>query len=176
MGSGVGQPLEVGKVMTGFGQLESTLDSIACSSMHRGEGGEGVDLLVGIDHLVVGGPESIEVGCDSPVLQISGLILDDGESGGWASDDLEQPVGEWNDGLLRVVDSGVYVDDGRGGGSDIGVGGASDSEVVHLFDPLGRSIDAFCGEDLEVRVVAVILDIAGRGSGEGLFVVQDLFL
>ena len=173
---GVGQPFEVGEMVTGFGQLESALDSIACSSMHGGEGGEGVDLLVGVHHLIVGGPESIEVGCDPPVFQVSGLVLDDGESGGWASDDLEQPIREWNDGLLRVVDPGVHVNDGRGSGSDVGVGKASDSEVVHLFDPFGRSIDAFCGEDLEVRVVAIVLNIAGRGNGEGLLVVQDLFL
>ena len=176
VGPGVGQPFEVGKVVTGFGQLESALDGIACSSMHGSEGGEGVDLLIGVHHLVVGGPESIEVGCDSPILQVSGLVLDDGESGGWAGDDLEQPIREWNDGLLRVIDPGIHVDDGRGGGSDVGVGEAGNLEVVHLFDPLGRSIDAFCGEDLEVRVMAIVFDIAGRGSGEGLLVVQDLFL
>ena len=176
VGPGVGQPLEVGKVMTGLGQFESALDGIACSSMHGGEGGEGVDLLVGVHHLVVGSPESVEVGCDPPVLQISGLVLDDGESGGRASNDLEQPVGEWNDGLVRVVDPGIYVDDGRGSGADIGVGEAGDSEVVHLLDPFGRSIDALCGEDLEVRIVAVIFDVAGRGSGEGLLVMQDFLL
>ena len=98
--------------MTGFGQFESTLDSIACSSVHGSEGGEGVDLLIGVHHLVVGGAKSIEVGCDSPVLQVSGLVLDDGKGGGWAGNDFEQPVREWDDGLLGVVDSGVYVDDG----------------------------------------------------------------
>ena len=37
MGSAVGQPLEVGKVVAGFGQLESALDGIAGSSVHRGK-------------------------------------------------------------------------------------------------------------------------------------------
>ena len=49
-------------------------------------------------------------------------------------------------------------------------------EVVHLLDPLSRSVDTLRGEDLEVGVVAIILDVAGRGSGEGVLVVQDLFL
>ena len=111
MGSGVGQPLEVGKVVTSFGQLESTLDGIVCSSMHRGEGREGVDLFVSVDHLIVGGAEPVEVSSDSPVLQVSGLVLDDGESGGRASDKLKQPVGEWGDRLVRMVDPSVYVDD-----------------------------------------------------------------
>ena len=176
VGPTVGQPLEMGKVITGFGQFESALDSVACSSVHRGEGGEGIDLLVGVDHLVVGSAESVEVGSNSPVLQVPGLVLDNGKGGGWASDEFEQPVGEWNDGLFGMIDPGVYIDDGRGSTADIGVGEASNSEVVHLFDPLGRSVNALCGKDLEVGVVTVILDVAGRGSGESVLVVQDLFL
>ena len=82
MGSGVGQPPEVGMVVAGFGQLESALDSIACPSMHRGEGGECVDLFVGVDHLIVGGAESIEVSSNSPVLQVPSLVLNDSEGGG----------------------------------------------------------------------------------------------
>ena len=45
-----------------------------------------------------------------------------------------------------------------------------------MLDPLGRLVNALRGEDLEVRVVAIILDVAGRGSGEGVLVMQDLFL
>ena len=176
VGSAVGQPFKVGKEVTGFGQFESALDGVVRSSMHGGEGREGVDLFVGIDHLVMGGAESIEVGPDSPVLQVAGLVLNNGESGGRTSDKLEQPVREWDDGSLGMVDPGVYVDDGRGGGTDIGVGKAGDLEVVHLLDPFGQSIDALRGEDLEVRVVAIVLDVTGRGSGEGVLVVQDLFL
>ena len=49
-------------------------------------------------------------------------------------------------------------------------------EVIHLLDPLSRSIDALRGEDLEIGVMAIILDVARRGSGESVFIVQDLFL
>ena len=163
-------------MITGLGQFESTLDGVACSSVHGGEGREGVDLFVSVDHLIVGSAESVKIGPNSPVLQISGLVLDDGKGGGWASNEFEQPVREWNDGLFGMVDPGVYVDNGRGGTADIGIGEAGDSEVVHLFDPFGRSIDALCGEDLEVGVVAVVLDVARRGSGESVLIVQDLFL
>ena len=38
VGAGVGQPFEMGEVVTGFGQFEPTLDRVACSSMHGGEG------------------------------------------------------------------------------------------------------------------------------------------
>ena len=133
-------------------------------------------MLVGIDHLVMGGAESVEVSSDPPVLQVSGLVLDNGESGGGASDEVDQPVRERNDGLFGMVDSGIYVDDRRGGGANIGIGEACNPEVVHLFDPLGGLIDALCGEDLEVRVVTIILDVTRRGSGESVLVVQDLFL
>ena len=75
-----------------------------------------------------------------------------------------------------MVDSGVHINNGWGGGADIGVGEACDSEVVHLFNPFGGSIDAFRGEDLEVGVVTVVLNVAGRGSGESVFIVQDFFL
>ena len=176
VGPAVGQPFEVGKVITGFGQFESALDSVARSSVHRGEGGKGVDLFIGVDHLVVGSAESVKIGSDSPVLQVSGLVLDDGKSGGWASDEFKQPVREWDNRLFRVVDSSVHVDNGRGGTADISIGETGDPEVVHLFDPFGRSVNAFCGKDLEVRVVAVILDIARRGSGESVLIVLDLLL
>ena len=111
MGSGVGQPLEVGEIVTGFGQFEPALDSVTRPSMHRGESGEGVDLLVSVDHLVMGGAEPVEVSSNSPVFQVSGLVLDDGESGGRASDKLDQPVGERGDWLVGMVNSSVYVDD-----------------------------------------------------------------
>ena len=89
VGSAVRQPFEVGEVITGFGQFESALDGIARSSMHGGEGGEGIDLLVGIDHLIVGSAESVEISCDPPVLQVSGLVLDDGKRGSWTGDKFE---------------------------------------------------------------------------------------
>ena len=75
--------------MAGFGQLESALDCIAHSPVHGSEGGEGVDLFVGVDHLVVGSAESVEVGSNSPVFQVTSLVLNDGVGGGWASDKLE---------------------------------------------------------------------------------------
>ena len=78
--------------------------------------------------------------------------------------------------MVGVIDPGVYVDDGRGGRANIGIGEASDSKVVHLLNPLCRSVDSLCSEDLEVWVVAIVLDVAGGRSGEGLFVVQDFFL
>ena len=124
----------------------------------------------------MGGAESVEVSCNPPVLQVPGLVLDNSECGGGASDEFEQPVREWNDGLVGMVNPGVDVDDGWGSGADIGVGEACDSEVVHLLDPLGGSIDAFRGEDLEAGVMAIILDVARRGSGESVLVVQDLLL
>ena len=176
VGPGIGQPLEVGEVVTGFGQFESALDGVACSSMHRGKGGEGVNLLVGIDHLIVGSAESIEVGSDSPILQVSGLVLDDGESSGRTSNEFKQPVREWDDGLLGVVDPGVHVNNRGGGRANVSIGEACDLEIVHLFDPFGGSVDALRGEDLEVRVVAIIFDVARRGSAEGVLIMQDLLL
>ena len=120
--------------------------------------------------------EPIEIGSNSSVLQISGLVLNDGEGGGRASEEVNQPVREWDNRLFGVVDPSVYINDRGGGGADISIGEACDLEVVHLLDPFGRSIDALRSEDLEVRVVAVVLDIARRGSGEGVFVMQDLLL
>ena len=176
VGPTVGQSFEVGKMITGFGQFESALNGVACLSVHGGEGGEGVDLLICIDHLIVGSAESVEVGPDSPVFQVSGLVLNDGKSGGWAGDEFEQPVGEWNDGLFGMVNPGIHIDNGGGGAADIGIGETGDSEVVHLFDPLGRLVNALRGKDLEVGIVAVVLDVAGGRSGEGVFVMQDLLL
>ena len=75
-----------------------------------------------------------------------------------------------------MVDPGIDVDDGRGGAADVSVGEASNSEVVHLLNPFGGSVDALCGEDLEIGVMAIILDVAGRGRGESVLVVQDLVL
>ena len=78
--------------------------------------------------------------------------------------------------MLRVVDPGIYINDGWGGGADISVGEACDSEVVHLLNPFGGSVNTLRGKDLKVGIVAIVLDVAGRGSGESVFVVQDLFL
>ena len=75
--------------MASFGQLESALDCIARPPVHGGEGGEGVDLFVGVDHLVVGGAKSVEVGPNPPVFQVTSLVLNDGVGSGWASDKLE---------------------------------------------------------------------------------------
>jgi hypothetical protein len=46
-----------------------------------GLGGVGVHLFVGIDHLVVSNMEPINVGGDSPVVEISCGLLDEGISG-----------------------------------------------------------------------------------------------
>ena len=75
-----------------------------------------------------------------------------------------------------MVISCVDINDGRSGRADIGVGEASDVQVVHLLDPLGGSIDPLSSEDLEVGVVSIVLNISGWGSGEGFFVMQDLVL
>ena len=133
-------------------------------------------MLIGVDHLVMCCTEPIEVSSNSPVLQISGLVLNDGEGGGRAGEEIDQPVREWDDGLFGMIDPGIHIDNGGGSGTNVGIGKACDSKVVHLLDPLGGSIDAFRSEDLEVRVVAVVLDVARRGSGEGVFVMQDLLL
>ena len=81
MGSTVAKPLEMAKVVVDFGQFKSGLNSITGSGMHGGEGGIGVDLFVGINHLVVSSVESIQVGSDSPVVKFSCVVLDEGIGG-----------------------------------------------------------------------------------------------
>ena len=75
-----------------------------------------------------------------------------------------------------MVSTGKHIDDRGGGESDIHISATHHSEVVHLFDPLCRSVDTLRGEDLKLGVVAVVFDIASRGYGECFLIMQDFIL
>ena len=90
--STVTKSFEMSKMVVNFGQLKPRLDGITSSGMHGGEGRIGVDLFVGISHLVVSSSKSIQVGSNSPIIKISGVVFDKGIGGSGSSDELNQPV------------------------------------------------------------------------------------
>jgi hypothetical protein len=48
--------------------------------------------------------------------------------------------------------------------------------VVELFDPFGGPIESLADADMEHGVVAIVLNIAFGGNGEGVLVGFDLFI
>jgi hypothetical protein len=56
-----------------------------------GLGGVGVDLFVGVDHPVVGDTKAVDVGGDSPVIELSSSLLNKGVRAGASGEKVQQP-------------------------------------------------------------------------------------
>ena len=79
----IAKPFEVMELSRHHGQLKVGLDSISGLGIEGGEGSVGINLLVGVHHLVVGSLELIQVSCNSSVIELGGGILHHGIGGGW---------------------------------------------------------------------------------------------
>jgi hypothetical protein len=94
----VAEPFEVIEFLSDFGQLELALDAGFGAKVGLSLSGVGVCLFVGIDHLVMGDPKSVDVGSNSPVVELSSSILDEGVCGGVPGEEIQQPAWKGFDG------------------------------------------------------------------------------
>src|SRR6266403_1323954 len=126
-----------------------------------------VELGLVAEDALVEGPESHDVGLESPVVGGSDGLEEGGVGGGGPLKGLVDPVRE---GLCRVsciLGGGIDLADMREVVRAVFGGIPRHSTVIELLDPFGRVREASPDGDSKRRETA-ILDIAGRGLGEGV--------
>jgi hypothetical protein len=94
-GTMVAESFEVVEVVGNFCQFKSALNVGLGMEVGFSLCGVGVHLFVGIDHLVVGDSKPVNVSGDSPVVEFSRSILDEGIGRGVPSKKVEEPSGKW---------------------------------------------------------------------------------
>ena len=76
--------------------------------------GVGVDLFVKIDEFGMSSAESVQIGRQSPVVELCGGVLNEGIGGGIGGEKIDEPVRKGLYGSIGMVWGSVDVEDGRG--------------------------------------------------------------
>jgi hypothetical protein len=117
----VAKSFEMIEVFGDFCQLQSALNIGFGVKVGFGLRGVGVHLLIGVNYLVMGNAESVDIGGDSLVIEFSSGSLDKGISGWVPSKKVEQPSGKGLDWRRGVRGGSVHIGNGGGAGTKIGV-------------------------------------------------------
>ena len=102
------------ELITDFRELETGSDGSLLSQGAFGLRGIRVDLFVKINEFGMSLAESVQIGSQSPVVELSGSVLNEGVGGGIGGEKIDKPVRK---GLYRSVGmvwGGVNIED-RGG-------------------------------------------------------------
>src|SRR6266446_10652719 len=121
--------------------------------------------LVGEDALVEG-PESHDIGLESPVVGGFDGVEEGSVSGGGPLKGLVDPVGHWLCRVSGILRTGVDLADMREVMGAVLGGIACHPAVVQLLDPLSRVCEPSAHRDSK-RWETAVFDIAGRWLGEG---------
>ena len=138
--------------------------------------GIGVDLFVKIDEFGMSPAESVQIGGQSPVVELGGGVLNEGVGRGIGGEKIDKPVRKGLYGSVGMVWGGIDVEDRGGARPDVSVTEGGHAIVVELLDPFGGASLAMREADLQGWIVPIVLDVSVWRGGEGFFVLEDLRL
>ena len=164
------------ELITDFRELESGSDGGLLSQGALGLRGVRVDLFVKIDEFGMSPAESVQIGSQPPVVELSGGVLNEGVSGGIGSEKVDKPVRKGLYWSVGMVWGGVDIEDRGGARPNVSVTEGGHAIVVELLDPLGRASLTMREVDLQGWIVSIVLDVSLRRGGEGFLILEDLRL
>ena len=102
------------KLMADLGEFESGSNGGLLPQGAFGLRGVGVDLFVKIDEFGMSSAESVQIGSQSPVVELCGGVLNEGVGRGIGRKQVDEPVGKGLYGSIGVVWGSVDIEDRRG--------------------------------------------------------------